>query len=129
MTTLNAARAALESRLLALPGITPAQIAWPGIVYKPPTSSLWYKPSLIPTQTLSEFGGGTHPQGAYQVSVFAKPGPNGTVPLHAAGEALVSHFSRVALTASVHSGVPEIGPVLQEPDWLQLPVTIPFICL
>ena len=130
MTTLNDARVALETKLLALPGLVASQVAWPGVTYTPPTSGLWFKPALIPTGT--EFslgvGGDTHPKGAYQVSIFAKPG-SGAVALHTSAEALLSHFDRKAVTATVHTGVPEIGPLITEPDWIQLPVSIPFLCL
>lgn len=130
MTTLNAARIALETKLLALPGLVASRIAWPGVAYTPPATGLWYKPALIPTGTESAVGVGasTHPQGAYQVSIFGKPA-DGAPGLYTAAEALVSHFDRAAVAATVHTGVPEIGPLLQEADWLQLPVSIPFICL
>lgn len=131
MTTLNDASVALETKLAALPGLSAAAVAWPGISYTPPTSGAWYKPALIPTETLKAAGAGasTHPRGAFQISIFRKPGPGAMRSLHTDAEALLSHFDRKALTATVHTGVPEIGPPLQEPDWLQLPVTVPFLCL
>ena len=131
MTTLNAARVALETKLLALPGLVPSLVAWPGLNFTPPASGLYYKPDLIPSETLTAAGAGasTHPKGIYQVSIFGKAG-SGMVALHNAAEALLAHFDRQALASgAVRTGVPDIGPPIQEPDWLHLPVSIPFLCL
>lgn len=126
MTTWNAARAALDTKLAALS----TAVAWPGKPYTPPTSGAWYRPTLIPSGVDSEVGAGTaiRPRGTYQVSVFVPTaGANGTGNLLSMADAVVAHFDRASLGA-VHCGVPEIGPVIEEPDWLHLPVSIPFIC-
>lgn len=102
-------------------------VAWPGVVFTPPIGGLWYKPALLPGTV--DYGLGvsadTHPKGNYQVSIFFPPGA-GTSALFAAADAVVANFDRVRL-GSLQCGVPKIGPLLQEPDWLHLPVTIPYL--
>lgn len=124
--THAAIRAALESKLVAL-GMAPDAVAWPGVVYLPPVGGVWYKPAILPGTV--DYGLGvsasTHPKGDFQVSIFAASGL-GLSALYAAADALVAHFDR-ALLGSLQCGVPEIGPLLQEPDWLHLPVTIPYL--
>ena len=129
----NAVFACLDAKLITLTGITNALIAWPGITFTPPASGLWYKVDCIPATTDYAMGvnGSTHERGGYQVTVYAKPGA-GTGALMAAADALVSLFDRAVLTGTtvtVHCGVPVPGPVLQEPDWLGVPVSIPFLAL
>jgi hypothetical protein len=126
MTTWNAARAALDTKMAALAVTT----AWPGRSFTPPTTGNWYKPILIPTGTDTEVGSGAvnRPRGTYQVSIFMPSSGNPCLgPLLSAADAVVAHFDRAALSG-VQCGVPTLGPVIQEPDWLHLPVSIPFVC-
>lgn len=123
--TFNGIRALLDSRLALLS----SSVAWPGVVFTPPDGSIWYKPSLITSGVDSALGatGSTHPYGTYQVSVFA-PAGSGAGALYAAADAVVAHFDRQGLS-NVKCGVPTIGPLLEEADWLHLPVSVPFSCL
>lgn len=126
MTTWNAARAALDSKLAALT----TAVSWPGKVYTPPTSGPWYKPALLPAGVDTEVGAGVplRPRGTYQVSVFVPThGAGGIGNLMGLADAVVAHFDRAGLGA-VQCGAPSLGPVLEEPDWLHLPVSIPFVC-
>lgn len=122
-----AIRTALDTKLAALGAIT---VAWPGVPFTPPTSGVWYKPAILPggVDVAAGVGGSVHQNGDYQVSVFAPSGA-GTAALLTAADALVAHFDRVTLGTTLHTGVPEIGPLLVETDWLQLPVTIPYTVL
>lgn len=122
-----AIRTALDTKLAALGAIT---VAWPGVPFTPPTSGVWYKPAILPggVDVANGVGGSVHQNGDYQISVFAPAGA-GTTALHAAADALVAYFDRVTLGTTLHTGVPEIGPLLAEPDWLQLPVTVPYTVL
>mgnify|MGYP003592277724 CR=1 FL=1 len=123
-----AIRTALDTKLAALGAIT---VAWPGVPFTPPASGVWYKPAILPggVDVAGGVGGSVHQNGDFQVSVFA-PAGTGTTALHAAADALVAHFDRVLLASGfLHCGVPEIGPLLQEADWLQLPVTVPYTVL
>ena len=123
----SAIRAALDMKLAALGAIT---VAWPGATFTPPDSGLWYKPALLPggVDVANGVGGSVHQNGDYQISVFA-PAGDGTATLYAAADALVAHFDRVTLGSTLHTGVPVIGPLLQEPDWIHLPVTVPYTVL
>ena len=129
--THAAIRAALESRLAAL-GIPVNAIAWPGVKFpavdgvRPP--NLWYKPAVLPGSVDAGLGvaAGTYPNGDFQVSVFyAASLMNGTGAIVTAADALVTGFDRVRL-GSLQCGVPKIGPLLQETDWLHLPVTVSY---
>jgi hypothetical protein len=117
-------RIALEGKLAALGAIL---VAWPGVSFTPPSSGLWYKPAILPGTVEAGMGvsADTHPMGDFQVSIFTVPG-SGTSALHTAADALVAHFDRARL-GSLQCGVPEIGPLIQEPDWLHLPVTVPYL--
>lgn len=122
-----AIRTALEKKLNALGAIT---VAWPGVPFTPPTSGLWYKPAILPggVDVAGGVGGSVHQNGDFVVSIFS-PAGSGTTALFAAADALGAHFDRVTIGTTLHTGVPEIGPLLAEPDWLQLPVTVPYTVL
>ena len=127
----NATRALLDAKLMTLSGITESIVSFPGRTFTPPTSGTWYKVNLIPTACDSALGVGgyTNERGVYQVSIFNKPGdaqPGATL---AAVDALVNLFDRATLTGtglSVQCEVPVPGPSMNEPDWIQTPVSIRF---
>lgn len=123
-------RAALEGKLAAL-GMAANLLAWPGVAFTPPVSGTWYKPAVLPgtVDAALGVGGSVHQTGDFQVSIFV-PSGDGTVDLYTAADALVIHFDRALLASgSLHCGVPEIGPLFQEADWIHLPVTIPYTVL
>lgn len=129
--THAAIRAALESRLVAL-GLPSNAIAWPGVKFPAVDGAafpnLWYKPAVLPGTVDAGLGvsAGTYPRGDFQVSIFYSASlMNGTGALVTAADALVAWFDRVRL-GSLQCGVPRVGPILQETDWLHLPVTIPY---
>lgn len=126
----NAIRSALEARTALL---TSYQIAWPGRSFTPPNTGSWIKPTMIPATVDSAMTmvGDTHERGIFQVSIFVATG-QGEGPLFAAADAISNHFDRVQLAGTgvtVQCGVPTPGPVIQDPDWLHLPVSIDFTAL
>ena len=130
--THAAIRNALESRLAAM-GLPAASIAWPGVKFPAVEGQafpdLWYKPAILPGAVDAALGVGasTHPHGDFQVSVFYNAAlMTGTSALFAAADALVAQFDRARL-GSLQCGVPKIGPLMPEPDWLHLPVTVPYL--
>lgn len=124
--TWQTARASLDAKLTTLAGINTAQIAWPNVAFTPTPGTLWYKVSFIPTTVAPEIGSGNvHEKGVYQVSVFAPSGVGMGAGLTVADN-LVALFNRVTLTGGVHCGVPVLGSPLQEPDWIHIPVQVPF---
>ena len=127
--TWNAARALLDAKLVTLSGINTARIAWPGVTFVPPAGAAWYKVSFLPTGTDAALGVGAskHEGGIYQVSVFSPDG-SGLGTLLGLADAVVALFDRQLLT-NIHTGVPVPAPVLTEPGWLQIPVSIPFVVL
>jgi hypothetical protein len=126
----DAARRVLDTQFLTLPGLTPlTQVAWTGVPFDPPTG-IWYKPVLLPSTNQPELQGANHETGIYQVSIFV-PINTGPGALLQAADALVALFARKVLTgaATVSCGVPTPGPVIHDPQWTHLPVSIPFVCL
>jgi hypothetical protein len=120
------ARAALDARLLTLTGIVADRIAWPNVAFPAQTTSFW-KVDLLPAGAAPELAGGDHEFGIYQVSIFA-PAGGGLGPAMVLAQAVVDHFKRQVFS-SVSCGVPALAPPLQEPNWVQVPVSIPFTVL
>ena len=121
------ARTVLDARMDTLPSLGTSQIEWPNEPFDAQTA-LYYRVSFLPTTVNPPlYGGADHEQGIYQVSVFAPTG-GGLGPALEAAQAVADHFKRQNLSG-VYCGVPKLGPPLQEPGWLHLPVSIPFLCL
>ena len=121
-------RTALEQHLVAM-CLPDGTIAWPGQKFTPPIGSVWHRPSILPGGVDAECGAGgaLHQNGTYQVSCFAPPG-SGTTEIHAAVDLVAAHFDRVSL-GYLSLGVPVIGPLFEEVDWLHIPVSIPYTVL
>lgn len=119
------ARASLDTRLSAL-NIGTAKIAWPNVII-PAQTSLYYAVHFLPATVQPELHGSDHETGIYQVSVWVPAGIGIGAALTAA-QAVADHFKRQNLSG-VSCGVPSVAPPIQEPDWLQVPVSIPFVCL
>ena len=126
----DACRIALESRLLTLPGLDPANIAWPNVVFDAQPGEIHYRVWLLPSDTSAAVGSNAWVslRGIFQVSVYA---PSGTGPAEAvqAADAVIAHFDRATLTSggvTVSCGVPTPGPALAEAGWLHIPVSIRF---
>lgn len=121
----TSARASLDTRLSAL-NIGTAKIAWPNVII-PAQTSLYYAVHFLPATVQPELHGSDHETGIYQVSVWVPAGIGIGAALTAA-QAVADHFKRQNLSG-VSCGVPSVAPPIQEPDWLQVPVSIPFVCL
>lgn len=120
----DAARAALDARFLTLPGLDPARIHWPNKAFDPCGQSYW-KVAFLPAAVDPEMGSSKdHEKGVYQVSRFVPAGTNFGAALRDA-QAVVDLFKRQVLSG-VACGVPVPAFIPPEPDWLQIPVSIPF---
>jgi len=124
---------ALDTRLQALVFSPAIPISFPNRTFTPSGAYLrtWWLPS--PTETL----GGTTPvtapldyKGIYQVSVFWPIG-SGSTPIMEVASAIAAHFKRG--TKLSHDGIdvwmddpPSVGPMIQESNVLQLPVSVPY---
>jgi hypothetical protein len=122
--SLAAANATLNTRFQALPGLDASQVAWPNRAFTPTTGTTYYKVDLIPAGAEPELSGADHEHGIYQVSVFCPSGKGISSALTLA-QAVVDHFKRQVFSG-IGVFVPTIGPLVQEADWLQIPVSIPF---
>ena len=121
----TAARAALDARMASL-NIGTAKIAWPNVPLDAQTS-LHYAVHFLPATVHPEIHGADHESGIYQVSVFV-PAGQGLGPALAKAQAVADHFKRQNLSG-ISCGVPTLSPPVQEPNWLQIAVSIPFVCL
>ena len=121
----TAARAALDARMSAL-NIGTAKIAWPNVPIEAQTA-LFYSVNFLPATVHPEVSGADHEAGIYQVSVFA-PAGHGIGPALTKAQAVADHFKRQNLSG-ISCGVPTLSPPVQEPNWLQIAVSIPFVCL
>lgn len=121
----TAARAALDARM-ALLNIGTAKIAWPNVPLDAQTS-LYYAVHFLPATVHPEIHGADHESGIYQVSVFV-PAGQGIGPALTKAQAVADHFKRQNLSG-ISCGVPTLSPPVQEPNWLQIAVSIPFVCL
>lgn len=122
----TAARAALDARMAAFPSLGTSKIAWPNMPMEPQTA-LYYAVSFLPATVSPELHGADHESGIYQVSVFV-PAGTGLGAALVKAQAIADHFKRQNLSG-ISCGVPTIAPPIQEPAWLQIPVSIPFVCL
>lgn len=120
-----AARAALDARMNSL-NVAGAKIAWPNMPLAAQTGP-YYAVAFLPAAVSPELHGADHESGIYQVSVFV-PAGSGIGPALTMAQAVADHFKRQNLSG-VSCGVPTIAPPVQESNWLQVPVSIPFVCL
>lgn len=120
--TWTAARAALDGRMATL-SIGTAKIAWPNMPLAAQTA-LYYQVDFLPATVAPEIGGPAHESGIYQVTVCAPAGA-GLGDALTKAQSVSDHFNRQRL-GSISTGVPTLGPPLQEPNWLRIPVSIPF---
>ena len=122
----TAARAALDTRMAALPSLGTSKIQWPNVVLAAQTA-LYYAVHFLPATVSPELQGADHEGGIYQVSVYA-PAGEGLINALTQAQAVADHFKRQNLSG-VSCGVPALAPPLSEPDWVHCPVSIPFVCL
>lgn len=122
----TAARAALDTRMASLPSLSTSKIAWPNVALAA-QSALYYVVAFLPAQVNPELQGADHEEGIYQVSVFA-PAGQGLGSALTQAQAVADHFKRQNLSG-ISIGVPTLAPPIIEPDWVHVPVSIPFVCL
>ena len=122
----NAARAALDARLKTLSGIDYKRICWPNVPF-PAQTLQWWKVDFLPATVEPELSGADHEKGIYQVSIFV-PAGGGIGPALVLAQAVADHFKRQVFTHT-SCGVPSLSPPIQDPQWLHIAVSIPFIQL
>ena len=122
----TAARAALDGRMASLPSLGTSKIAWPNVPLAAQTA-LYYAVNFLPATVQPELQGSDHETGIYQVSIWA-PAGGGIGAAITAAQAVADHFKRQTLSG-ISCGVPTLAPPIQEPDWLHIPVSIPFTAL
>lgn len=130
-TTFTDLRAALHAQLQTLADI-PA-VAWPNRAFNPDITAIWLRPRLLMARSRAAGVGidaMNYQQGIFQVSIFA-PKDNGDGSVLALANSLIQLFKRGTLlsygSVSTVMMLPGyIGPMLEEPDWFHLPVSLPF---
>ena len=113
------------------PGVSDVNTAWPNRTFPAPPNTvipdLHYRIAFLPATVHPEVSGADHEAGVYQVSVFVKAG-HGLGPALTKAQAVANHFKRQVLSG-ISCGVPTLSPPVSEPNWLQIAVSIPFVCL
>lgn len=124
----SAIRSAMTARLQTLANL-PA-VAWENVPFTPAAGAVYLKPALLPGEPLqAEIGttGLNMHMGVYQISIFA-PAGSGVSAINTLRDAICDHFKRgVELTYSgvtVRCVKAYPGPMLQETDLIQIPITI-----
>jgi hypothetical protein len=110
-------------------------IAYPGINFKPDPSETYLEAVFLPNATVTRTintGGSNQYQGMLQVSVMHPVGRGALAATDIAGR-VISHFKRGTVIAGDTIAVrmirqPYQSPSMTEPDWLRVPVTIPYLC-
>lgn len=121
----------LNAWLAALVFSPAIPIAWPNLAFTP--NGAYLRPWLLPARTEAlaiPISGPNEHAGIFQVSVFWPTGQGATTPMERAS-AIAVHFKRG--TKIDREGIsvridapPWVGPMIQEADVLQLPVSIPY---
>ncbi|MET3352375.1 UNVERIFIED_ORG: hypothetical protein ABID33_000258 [Xanthobacter viscosus] len=117
--------------------LTPARpIAWPGVPFSPTVGVPFLSATHLPNTTSATglaFDAGREFRGLFQVSVFWQPGKGIIEPLDLAGQ-VAGHFERGTRIARHGRMVevnrpPDVAPPIEQPDWVQVPVTIRWRCV
>jgi hypothetical protein len=116
----------------------PMLVAYPGIPFTPQTERPYLRVFGLPARTAAVTLSYDDPNahiGLFQVSVFwpekVSNTPQGQMPAQRRADAVVAHFSRgTKLTADdvtvEVSEPPFSSPMLNEPGWIHIPVSIPY---
>lgn len=139
----SAIRTALSTRLKSLPGLPqhpqgvamngwPEAVAWENKTFKPPTAMPYLAPHLItgrPMQAeLGEAGMNLH-VGIYHINIFS-PENEGVQTINALRDGIVDHFKRGTVLTSGPASLTiqraYAGPMMEEPGWVQLPITVEY---
>lgn len=121
---------ALIDHLRDFPGWQDSDCAWPDRPFSPGSAGFW-KVDLLPTGVDSALGatGNLYERGVFQVSRFEPAGKGAGIAL-AQADLMGIHLDRKTLTVTgvtVALLVPSIAAPIQEPNWLQVPVSVSFI--
>lgn len=117
--------------------LTPTRpIAWPGVPFSPTVGVPFLSATHLPNTTGATglaFDADREFRGLFQVSVFWPAGKGIIEPLDLAGQ-VASHFARGTRIARHGRTVevnraPEVAPAIEQPDWVQVPVTIRWRCV
>jgi hypothetical protein len=126
MTTTSVLSAFL-TRLDTLAFSPEIPIAWPGVVYDPPSTGMWLEASLFPNEPreLSWDSDSCHDtRGFCQVSVFYRKG-GGQVDASTTADAIIAHFPKgLALGPVRVQKRPWQSPAVPLDDRIFIPVTI-----
>lgn len=117
--------------------LTPARpVAYPGVGYSPTLGSAYLYATHLPNTveaTGLAFDAGLELRGLFQVSAFWPAGGGIIQAMDLAG-AVAAHFARGnrilrgGLQVEINRP-PEVAPPIEQPDWLQVPVTIRWRCV
>lgn len=114
----------------------PRPIAWPGVRFTPAVGTPYLFAAHLPNMTTPTglaFDAAREFRGLFQVSVFWPAGQGIVEPMELAGE-VAAHFAsgtrveRGGLVVEVNRP-PEIAPPIEQPDWIQVPLTIRWRCV
>ena len=111
----------------------PIDLAYPNALYTPGAGP-YLRPWMLPAPTSAfDYRATNEYRGVMQIDVFWPAGLGLVAPLEMAA-ALIAFFPRGSqlagddLTVSINEP-PYLGPALQEPGWIQIPVSIRFRAL
>lgn len=108
-------------------------VAWPNINFDTPASGGYLRPTFLPAQTFSfglASGSSNQYRGIFQVDVFWPENdglPNALEVADAVKDWFpkFSTFTRNGLLVKI-SEAPWLSGLLQEPKWIQVPVSVPY---
>lgn len=133
MSTFVDIRAALTTRLQSLSGLPP--VAWENVPFERTNGVAYIQPFVLlsePSQAEIGAAGANRHVGIYQVSVFSPVGGGIGNALQLV-DAICAHFKRGTVMPSNGIAVTAtkawFSPVITEPDWLHIPVSIRFNAL
>jgi hypothetical protein len=121
-------RSAFVTRLLTFPALP--SVAWENVSFTPTTGTTYLRPFLLPGEPVqAELGtaGQNRHSGIYQISIYAPAGV-GTSAAGTLRDNLIDFFKRGTtmtysdITVQIQKAFP--GPMLQETDWIHIPITI-----
>jgi hypothetical protein len=127
MTISASIRAALEVALAAVPGI-PAARAYQGVLFTPVLGTPWVRASIVwTTQRQAALGTDLYlHEGLFLVNVFSPQG-KGAKAVEAIADAICADFVPTApLGNGVRVRYAQKAALIEEPDWLSIPITIGF---
>jgi hypothetical protein len=134
MGSPNAAvRAAFVTKLQTLASLP--SVAWENVAFSPVTGVPYLRPFLLPGEPFqAELGtaGCNRHTGIYQISVYSPAGA-GVLSLNTLVASIVDHFKRgttltySTTTLTIQKAYP--GPMMQETDWVHVPITIQYSLL